>query len=947
MAEGVRFARHFPLTGGGSEGGAAGVNPSSPAFVPVGLVALFDAARAEVTPRIVRPESFRCVLHSANAQAVELFPKNNATDSNTNAVKVEVKMEENAPLGELGENFGLGGIAAENEGDELLHALSSDSTSPSLSPQNGQSTEGLMNLEADLSAFPWTGGFPQATSLPPDETPAQAWTLFRQNQIAVDVKLKVPPGTQFLLLSGEYCAVEGYYADIYAVQATFSDLSGKTAPDARAPLVCAGSKRLPSDEAPRPIMLAETAASATGDTGPPPADESAASSPREANSPSSADAPDASSPLDEQLFRPAPVPSSQVSGPVPELDIGGCFERIRFSSATKNNTRTSSPSLYPNQEFFRVVVALLCLCRGQLFHVACLMSDPLIVRGQNPGRYKKQQQQQKKGSGSASSATNAEASETPNAAPAADSQTPSSSASSSSSSSSSKRAKRSRPDDVGDAARGAVGSPHTADPTPWQYTPPAPGSAASAQGALWVPNSVRVGLGTESPQAALHVAGDIVMTGTLHKPSDRRLKSEVEDVNTLESLQNISRLALKEYDVQTWDAEHASDGKPGAEDRRVPTRRERGVIAQEVREIIPYAGKARRSLSFCVCAPSPTPLLTVIFVCFVRVHPLFFFAHSRVLFTVSALSGPSTLPDGRTVQNLLVVDERTLLFENVGATQELHDMMTRDRTQVESLGIRVRGVETGQASATQEAQTYHNEVRTAFEIATSRIDQLVDFVVDMQEEKRLRRSGRRSCLCCGLAPCWVVWLLGFLLPIFWFVGMAFLASPHRSSRRGGLFNFAFAIGYVFYWMVIFLLGRFVNAAITFSMGGAFHIFYWAFGIVAFIFMVTRRRKREARAIEERKEQRTLELLQERDEPIPNLDRAHVLTMISSKPDVDLDDGYDGLSSRDLTPRESSGDLDDPFPRRRSAASDHDPMVELSEQSRDDGYSMQTSDDASS
>lgn len=130
------------------------------------------------------------------------------------------------------------------------------------------------------------------------------------------------------------------------------------------------------------------------------------------------------------------------------------------------------------------------------------------------------------------------------------------------------------------------------------------------------------------------VHGNILVTGNLLKPSDKRLKENIQPASTKTSLQNITRLKLYDYDLK-------NPAKPGEA-------RERGVLAQELQSILPMAVKQLDQVK---------------------------------------------IENGTTVQNVLVVNERMLLYENIGATQELYNHVLEDEGNVTKLGEKVNKLE--------------------------------------------------------------------------------------------------------------------------------------------------------------------------------------------------------------------------------------------------------------
>jgi hypothetical protein len=86
------------------------------------------------------------------------------------------------------------------------------------------------------------------------------------------------------------------------------------------------------------------------------------------------------------------------------------------------------------------------------------------------------------------------------------------------------------------------------------------------------------------------------------------------------------------------------------QDSSLPPTKERGVIAQEVQQVMPHA--------------------------------------------VETL-GEVRLQDGSTIPNLLVVNERVLLFETMGATKELGKKIELEDQAVQHLGTKITQIEAG------------------------------------------------------------------------------------------------------------------------------------------------------------------------------------------------------------------------------------------------------------
>ncbi|XP_021360927.1 myelin regulatory factor-like isoform X3 [Mizuhopecten yessoensis] len=153
-----------------------------------------------------------------------------------------------------------------------------------------------------------------------------------------------------------------------------------------------------------------------------------------------------------------------------------------------------------------------------------------------------------------------------------------------------------------------------------------PGQFDSDVDVLWqkaqTPNGVyhegRVGINTDHLDEALTVNGNIKLTGRILQPSDIRAKEDLKEMDSKDQLKKVSQMKIYHYNYSPDFAESA--GIP--EDKRGDT----GVIAQEVREVLPDA----------------------------------------VMET-----GDVLLPGGQKIQNLLVVNKERIFMENVGAVKEL------------------------------------------------------------------------------------------------------------------------------------------------------------------------------------------------------------------------------------------------------------------------------------
>uniref|UniRef100_A0A8C5TCQ3 Myelin regulatory factor n=1 Tax=Malurus cyaneus samueli TaxID=2593467 RepID=A0A8C5TCQ3_9PASS len=165
-----------------------------------------------------------------------------------------------------------------------------------------------------------------------------------------------------------------------------------------------------------------------------------------------------------------------------------------------------------------------------------------------------------------------------------------------------------------------------------------PGQFESDSDVLWqraqLPDTVfhhgRVGINTDRPDEALVVHGNVKVMGSLMHPSDARVKEDIQEVDTTEQLKRISRMRLVHYNYKPEFA--ATVGIDSAS--------ETGVIAQEVKEILPEAVKDTGDLVFS---------------------------------------------NGKTLENFLVVNKERIFMENVGAVKELCKLTDNLETRIDEL----------------------------------------------------------------------------------------------------------------------------------------------------------------------------------------------------------------------------------------------------------------------
>eukprot|EP01112_Ceratiomyxa_fruticulosa_P010118 TRINITY_DN266_c0_g1_i2.p1 TRINITY_DN266_c0_g1~~TRINITY_DN266_c0_g1_i2.p1 ORF type:complete len:632 (+),score=99.63 TRINITY_DN266_c0_g1_i2:203-2098(+) len=211
-----------------------------------------------------------------------------------------------------------------------------------------------------------------------------------------------------------------------------------------------------------------------------------------------------------------------------------------------------------------------------------------------------------------------------------------------------------------------------------------------------------VGINMPNPPEALSVGGNILVGGNIMKPSDMRIKENIVKIDdTAVQLDNIKK--LKVYDYQRAEL--------GGETQQYTS--ERGVLAQELKTVLPNAVK---------------------------------------------VVGDVCLPNGKVIPNLLVVDDRVLLFENIGATQELGKVLDN--------------------------VTEHTNENTRL---IEKISSIVNTIAK-DEKKRPSRFLLLRLNVLGLGPAWSLTILGFFLWPFWGLGACFLHSDRWIRQVSGFIS---------------------------------------------------------------------------------------------------------------------------------------------------------------
>uniref|UniRef100_A0A8B9PYE4 Myelin regulatory factor like n=1 Tax=Apteryx owenii TaxID=8824 RepID=A0A8B9PYE4_APTOW len=165
-----------------------------------------------------------------------------------------------------------------------------------------------------------------------------------------------------------------------------------------------------------------------------------------------------------------------------------------------------------------------------------------------------------------------------------------------------------------------------------------PGQFENDSDVLWqrghVPETMvyhgRVGINTDAPDEALVVCGNAKVMGRVMHPSDSRAKQNIREVDTNEQLRRITQIKLVEYD---YKPEFASV-------MGINNTHETGIIAQEVKELLPQA-------------------VTEV--------------------------GDVACNDGERIENFLMVDKDQIFMENVGAVKQLCKLTNNLEIRIEEL----------------------------------------------------------------------------------------------------------------------------------------------------------------------------------------------------------------------------------------------------------------------
>ncbi|XP_075168973.1 uncharacterized protein LOC142241118 isoform X2 [Haematobia irritans] len=193
----------------------------------------------------------------------------------------------------------------------------------------------------------------------------------------------------------------------------------------------------------------------------------------------------------------------------------------------------------------------------------------------------------------------------------------------------------------------------------------------------------RVGINTDRPDESLVVHGNLKISGHIVQPSDSRAKQEINELDTSVQLRNLQKIRIVRYRLEPQFALHSGLKCNRDEEDIVDT----GVIAQEVREVIPDAVQE---------------------------------------------AGSVVLPNGSVIENFLLVNKDRILMENIGAVKELCKVTGTLETRIENLE---RVNHRLQRAKENELQFMHynnlggHSSRDGYEICSNRTLQIIIFLL--------------------------------------------------------------------------------------------------------------------------------------------------------------------------------------------------------------------------
>lgn len=205
----------------------------------------------------------------------------------------------------------------------------------------------------------------------------------------------------------------------------------------------------------------------------------------------------------------------------------------------------------------------------------------------------------------------------------------------------------------------------------------------------------------------------------------------------------------------------------------------------------------------------------------------------KILPTATRTVNNVTMADGAVVDELIVVQDRALLFESIGATKELSCIVKKDQQLTQELSTMVKKDQEILQTIGEKVE----EESIAAEKTLTAAGKLLDYMlVEKSDEKQ-------ESVCCvfvagsgkgfygslfGLGPAWTLYMLGFFFPLFWAFGSLFILSHSKSKKIcGSLHLITF-----FLTVLIGCLIYYPNSAYSDPFKYAFPIFIVSLGLIA-------------------------------------------------------------------------------------------------------------------
>lgn len=89
-----------------------------------------------------------------------------------------------------------------------------------------------------------------------------------------------------------------------------------------------------------------------------------------------------------------------------------------------------------------------------------------------------------------------------------------------------------------------------------------------------------IGINHDQPDESLVINGNLKLSGHIIQPSDRRIKNNIQELNSSQQLDNINKIRIVKYQYDSTFAEYSEINSINFDT---------GIIAQEIQKILPDA----------------------------------------------------------------------------------------------------------------------------------------------------------------------------------------------------------------------------------------------------------------------------------------------------------------------------------------------------------------------